>query len=101
MSEQILNLILSEVREVKSKVDSLEKDVKDLKEGQNFLKKDIKDLSIMTGEFATRFDTIDSEITGVSKKLDRQIASSRSNSAKFRELEMRIEDLEGITPQEV
>jgi chromosome segregation ATPase len=105
MSDEKLDLILKELKELKT-------DVKELKEGQNSLKKDVKDLSIITGKFAERFDKVDiklkdldnrseillSDIQGVSKKLDRQIASSRSNSAKFRELEMRVEDLEVSPP---
>jgi len=105
MSDEKLDLILKDLKELKT-------DVKELKEGQNSLKKDVKDLSIITGKFAERFDKVDiklkdldnrseillSDIQGVSKKLDRQIAVSRSNSAKFRELEMRVEDLEVSPP---
>ena len=64
MSEQILKEILSKLNAIEEKVnkiDGIEKELKELKEGQNSLKKDIKDLSIITGQFATRFDTIDSE----------------------------------------
>lgn len=97
--EQILKQILSELREfkqeTKERLDKLEGGQESLK---TELKKDIKDLSTMLVTSASRFDTIDSNIAGVSKKLDRQTASSRSNSVKVRELEMRIEDLEVSPP---
>ncbi len=100
--EQKIDLLLS-------KLDNLEKNMNEnfsqvntrldkLEEGQEALKKDIKNLSIITGEFATRFDTIDSEIVGVNRKLDRLSAKQDIFSATVKEHELRLEDLEFSPP---
>lgn len=81
--------------QVNERLNSLENGQESLKAE---LKKDIKDVSNMLVTSASRLDTIDSEIAGVGKKLDRQIASSRANSARLRELEMRVEDFEVSPP---
>ena len=81
-----------------SRFDTIDSEIKSQEFFKTELKKDIKDVSCMIETFGSRFDTIDSEIAGIHKKLDRQIAVSRSNSAKLRELEIRVEDLEVSPP---
>jgi chromosome segregation ATPase len=101
MSDEKLDLILSELKE--------------LKEGQNSLRKDVKDLSVITGKFAERFDKVDlklkdldnrseillSDIKVINRKLDRQSAKLDIISGTVKEHEIRIEDLEGISPPTV
>ncbi len=95
----MFKVMIEKFEKFEGKLDTLDSKVDKLEQSQNSLKaelkKDIKDLS---GMVQTIGSNLDFEIAGIGKKLDRQIASSRSNSAKFRELEMRIEDLEVSPP---
>lgn len=88
------------LRQILNKLDKLDKeikaDIKELKEGQNSLKKDIKDLSVMTGDFANRFDTIEAKLDEQGLIVNRLASIVRVNSAKSRNLEERIEYLEEV-----
>lgn len=95
--EEKLDLILGKLTGIEAELKQVNVRLDNLEQGQNSLKKDIKDLSIITGQFATRFDTIDSEIAGVNKKLDRLSAKQDIFSATVKEHELRLEDLE-ISP---
>ncbi|MEQ8225163.1 MAG: hypothetical protein ABRQ37_22780 [Candidatus Eremiobacterota bacterium] len=99
--EEKLDLILSKITGIESELKQVNVRLDKLEEGQNSLKtelkKDIKDLSTMLVTSASRFDTLDTEIAGINKKLDRLSARQDIFSATVKEHELRLEDLE-ISP---
>jgi chromosome segregation ATPase len=110
--QETLNLMLSKLTCIETELKKVNERLDNLEEGQNSLKKDVKDLSVITGSFAERFDKVDiklkdldnkseillSDIQRVSKKLDRQSAKQDIFSATVKEHNIRLEDLEGISP---
>ncbi len=93
--EEKLNLILSEIKEMKSELKQVNVRLDKLEEGQTRLEKKIDDnFQVLNNQNLTLL----SGVQAVNKKLDRQSAVSRSSSAKLRELEIRVEDLEFSPP---
>jgi chromosome segregation ATPase len=102
--------------QVNGRLDTLETKVDNLEEGQKSLETSLETFGKnVTKGFNTMNDNFDnsdkklveldtkstmllSDIKTINRKLDRQSAVSRSNSAKVKELEIRIEDMEGISP---
>jgi predicted nucleic acid-binding Zn-ribbon protein len=100
--EQKLDLLLSKFETMEDKLSGIETELKQasvrlgkLEEGQiRFEKKMDDNFQILNNQNLTLL----SDLQMLDKKLDRQTATSRSSSAKLRELEMRIEDLEVSPP---
>lgn len=90
------------LKQILSKLDAMDKGNKEFREevNQRFNQVDerFNQIDAKLHDLDNRSEILLSDIQGVSKKLDRQIASSRSNSVKLRELEMRVEDLEVSPP---
>jgi len=81
--EEKLNLILGELKELKT-------DVKELKTGQEEIRREIKDgFTTMNHCFNTVYD-----------KIEKVKSTFRSHSAQLRNLTDRIEDIEGTFPPE-
>lgn len=95
MPDEKLDLIIT-------KLNSMETELKEFRGEFREFKQETKErfdqVDTKLKDLDNRSEILLSDIQGVSKKLDRQIAVSRSNSAKFRELEMRVEDLEVSPP---
>ena len=80
MSEEKLDLILNELKEVKIKLNTVDTNFEQVNKRLGIIEKDIK-LSLKM------FEKLD-------RKIDKLEASQKSNSFKLREHEYRIEDLE-------
>ncbi len=113
MSDAKLDLILSKLNNMETELKEFKRELKEFKqevnerfnkleEGQKSLKielkKDIKDLSVMTGKFAERFDTIETKLDEQGLIVNRLSSIVRVNSSVSRNLQERIEYLEEKLP---
>lgn len=105
--EEKINLILTEIQKINTRIESVENEVKkansrlDTMEGKfNTIEGEFDNLGTVTGVILELAKKTDEKVSRIEKKLDRHEAILKTQAAKNREVEIRLEHLEeGLLPE--